>query len=145
ELRRIGKETVGGFVQDLLAGRDAADALADALRNIGGRLLDAGLDGLFGSIKIPGLASGTNYAPGGLALVGERGPELVNLPRGSQVIPNHKLGGGGVTVAPQINIDARGADAAGLARVEQQVARLRAELPATVVHTVRTAQKQRKL
>lgn len=37
-----------------------------------------------------GFASGTNFAPGGLALVGERGPELVNLPRGSQVIPNDK-------------------------------------------------------
>lgn len=36
-------------------------------------------------------ASGTNYAPGGLSLVGERGPELVNLPRGSQVIPNNKI------------------------------------------------------
>lgn len=41
---------------------------------------------------IPGFAGGTNFAPGGLALVGERGPELVNLPRGSQVIPNNKLG-----------------------------------------------------
>ena len=26
-------------------------------------------------------------APGGMALVGERGPELVNIPRGAQVIP----------------------------------------------------------
>lgn len=34
---------------------------------------------------IPGFASGTSYAPGGMALVGERGPELVNLPRGSRV------------------------------------------------------------
>jgi hypothetical protein len=30
-------------------------------------------------------ASGTNFAPGGVALVGERGPELVELPRGSRV------------------------------------------------------------
>ena len=30
-------------------------------------------------------ASGTAYAPGGVALVGERGPELVDLPRGSRV------------------------------------------------------------
>lgn len=30
-------------------------------------------------------ATGTNYAPGGVALVGERGPELVHLPRGSKV------------------------------------------------------------
>lgn len=34
---------------------------------------------------VPGFAMGTSYAPGGLALVGERGPELVNLPRGAQV------------------------------------------------------------
>lgn len=36
----------------------------------------------------PQYASGTNYAPGGYALVGERGPEIVDLPRGSKVYPN---------------------------------------------------------
>jgi predicted nucleic acid-binding Zn-ribbon protein len=36
----------------------------------------------------PKFATGTTFAPGGMALVGERGPELVNLPRGSQVIPS---------------------------------------------------------
>lgn len=41
------------------------------------------------------LAAGTNNFRGGLAMVGERGPEIVNLPRGSQVIPNHRLGRGG--------------------------------------------------
>jgi TP901 family phage tail tape measure protein len=30
-------------------------------------------------------ASGTTFAPGGIALVGEMGPELVNLPRGAEV------------------------------------------------------------
>lgn len=44
-------------------------------------------------------AVGTRNAPGGLALVGERGPELVNLPGGSQVIPatqtSQMLGGMG--------------------------------------------------
>lgn len=34
---------------------------------------------------IPAFRRGTKFAPGGLALVGEGGPELVNLPRGSQV------------------------------------------------------------
>lgn len=33
-------------------------------------------------------AVGTNFHPGGLAWVGERGPELVNLPRGAQVLNN---------------------------------------------------------
>lgn len=41
--------------------------------------------------SLPKFAEGTNYAPGGMAIVGERGPELVNLPRGSEVIPNHVL------------------------------------------------------
>lgn len=40
-----------------------------------------------------GFASGTDSAPGGMALVGEKGPEIVNLPRGSQVIPNHAIKG----------------------------------------------------
>lgn len=30
-------------------------------------------------------AAGTNYHPGGIALLGEEGPELVNLPKGSKV------------------------------------------------------------
>lgn len=50
---------------------------------------------LAGALGIPGFASGTNFAPGGMAIVGERGPELVNLPRGSQVVPNHELRGFG--------------------------------------------------
>ena len=38
--------------------------------------------------SIPSYADGTNYHAGGMALVGERGPEIVNLPRGSQVRPS---------------------------------------------------------
>ncbi len=66
----------------------------------GGGGLFSWLGGLFGggsqwnlakSGKITGLfANGTNYAPGGLAVVGEQGPEILNLPQGSQVIPNGK-------------------------------------------------------
>lgn len=41
-----------------------------------------------------GLAGGTPNWRGGPALVGERGPEIVNLPRGAEVIPNHQIGGG---------------------------------------------------
>lgn len=38
--------------------------------------------------SVPGYAGGTNFHPGGLALVGERGPELVSMPRGSRVHSN---------------------------------------------------------
>lgn len=43
-----------------------------------------------GQNKIPKHATGTMFAPGGLSLVGENGPELLNLPRGSQVFNNHE-------------------------------------------------------
>lgn len=38
-----------------------------------------------------GLAGGTDNWQGGLTWVGERGKELVSLPKGSQVTPNHEL------------------------------------------------------
>lgn len=39
----------------------------------------------------PAYARGTNYSQGGAAIVGENGPEVVNMPEGSQVIPTHLL------------------------------------------------------
>ena len=46
--------------------------------------------GLLGDVAsfLPHYAAGTNDALGGPSLVGERGPEIVNLPKGSQVVPN---------------------------------------------------------
>ena len=46
-----------------------------------------------GGIGGRAFAEGTSFAPGGLSLVGERGPELVNLPRGSQVFTNEESRG----------------------------------------------------
>lgn len=65
--------------------------------------------------SIPRNARGTSYFPGGLSLVGEEGPELVNLPRGSQVFSNSRTqsllkgmgsGSAGISVnySPQITI-----------------------------------------
>ncbi|AMM84820.1 phage tail tape measure protein [Martelella sp. AD-3] len=53
-----------------------------------GGLLDGGLLGGF----LPAHATGTNFTQGGMALVGERGPEILKLPRGGEIIPNHRLG-----------------------------------------------------
>ena len=54
-----------------------------------------------------GHAMGTNYARGGLTLVGERGPELIALPRGSEVMNNRDtrslLSGGSGQVNITIN------------------------------------------
>ncbi len=52
---------------------------------------------------VPGFASGVRNFGGGLALVGERGPELLNLPGGSDVIPSGAtrglLSGGGTSIS----------------------------------------------
>ena len=44
-----------------------------------------------------GYAQGTLSAPGGWAMVGERGPEMVRLPSASKVIPNHQMAKAGAT------------------------------------------------
>jgi len=50
-----------------------------------------------GSTRLQGNAVGTDFWQGGPTWVGEQGPEIVNLPRGSQVIPNNKAVSAGTT------------------------------------------------
>ena len=174
EIRDIGRDALGGFVSDLLDGKSAADALSDALKRVGDRLLNSGLDALFGTggsggglgifgalfgggssgasdpwsgLRLPGFASGTSNAPGGLALVGERGPEIVNLPKGSQVIPNapsmKALGRGGavnVTYAPQNNFQGTSEE---LAQFRREQLKDKQEFSARVIATVRKANDSR--
>lgn len=116
-----------------------ASVAADAFKKfgilgfIGAAVAGGAVVGLFNklvsSIKLPGFAQGTDFAPGGLALVGERGPELINLPRGSQVIPNPRLaqlaqGGNNVTVGGTFRI--QGTDlVVVLERAQQEAKRIR--------------------
>jgi hypothetical protein len=60
-------------------------------------------------IDVPHFAGGVQGFGGGVALVGERGPELVRLPRGVDVIPNHQLLGdaGGAQVVIPVLLDGR--------------------------------------
>ena len=71
-----------------------------------------------------GQAAGGQMTHGGLSWVGERGPELLNLPTGAQVIPLGKIpsGGGGNTIT--INVSA-GMGADGAAIGEQIVTAIR--------------------
>lgn len=43
--------------------------------------------------QLPAFASGGVMPFSGAAIVGERGPEIVNLPAGSNITPNHMIGG----------------------------------------------------
>lgn len=71
----------------------------DILSSVIGLGVQLGQAGAFGKNvqtklnNVPAYATGTNFHPGGIALVGERGPELVDLPRGARVTPNNELGG----------------------------------------------------
>ncbi|QNQ40579.1 phage tail tape measure protein [Brucella intermedia] len=118
ELNDMGREFAGTLVSGLLSGADASDVLADALGRLADRFLNSGLDALFGGggggiggllgglfgggssffPSAPGIglyARGSTFTPEGAAIVGEQGPELVHLPRGSKVTPNHMLGQSG--------------------------------------------------
>lgn len=69
--------------------RAMANGVIDAINN-----LINGFNNIAGSLHLPTIpliphfAMGTNYAPGGMAVVGEEGPEIMYVPRGAQIIPN---------------------------------------------------------
>jgi hypothetical protein len=155
-LDRITDKLLGDVMDAIFKVGNAGGGSGSLLGTIFGGLFGGGSQ--FGIASAGGIglyADGTASARAGLAMVGEEGPELVRFKGGEKVIPNHQLrgvndngrSGQGISVsAPvEINIDATGADAAGLARVERQLASLKAELPNQIVSTVQNAQKRRGL
>ena len=92
-----------------LSGAIRGGGFLDILGAVIGLGLQLGQAGLFGgkvqtnlNKAIPAHANGTNFAPGGLSLVGERGPELVNLPRGAGVMSNRELRSLGGSTSVQV-------------------------------------------
>jgi phage-related protein len=85
--------------------------IIDFFANLGGKIVNAiGDIPVIGSIihliggAIPGLAAGGTVTRGGATWVGERGPELLNLPGGSNVVPLPRAGGGGTVVNVTVNV-----------------------------------------
>lgn len=112
------------------------DRAADGSRS--GGLLSGLFDGIGNN------ANGTDYWKGGLTWVGERGPEIVNLPRGAGVIPNHDLRGAGYAmrstptiIAPLMQLSA-GSDVVS----RDWVAGLNAQLKAVQKSAVNDALRQ---
>ncbi len=64
----------------------------------------------------PTYAGGTDYHPGGLAVVGEEGPELVNLPRGTSVTPANQTKRmlGGATSVGSANMSSQVGSSVGM-------------------------------
>ena len=107
--------------------RDIVSAAQSAFSMIGKVTGAAGkIGGAIGKIGglIPGHAKGTSYSRGGLAVVGEQGPELVNLNRGSSVFSNSDtrsmLGQGGGPLIGEVHVHDN-ADIELLARRVQRV------------------------
>lgn len=99
-------------------------------------VMSSGLGAGTGGLSFPMFASGTSSAPGGMALVGEKGPELVRLPRGAQVYNNGQtrgmMGGSSVSVGDtSVNIYGN-ADEYGIAQVRQELAAHRKALSGIV-------------
>lgn len=92
------------------------------------------------ALSFPGFAAGTNFAPGGPAIVGEDGPELLDLPRGSRVTPNAEtmrmLSGSSVMQTVNIHVDGVATDEV-VGRIRDETMRgfqqLRNEIPGRAV------------
>ena len=83
---KTARQAIGDLLKSL-ADMFASNAFKMLFTNMFGGSSESGTGfwGSMGSLFGGAFANGTPYAPGGLSLVGERGPELVNLPRGSRV------------------------------------------------------------
>ncbi len=120
-LSRLGRSAQSALF-DLATGTmswgDALDSLRNSLSQVITQIAEAsfnkGVQGIFGALgtaifgEIGQNAQGTSNWRGGLTWVGEEGPEIVNLPRGSQIFDAEtsagmaEAGGGQVSVVVRI-------------------------------------------
>jgi len=161
-------------VMDAITGaKSLGEALRGLAKQFGSMLLSRGMDqlfqpstggdkgGLLGGIfkSIGGLfrATGGPVVKGQPYIVGENRPEMFVPDQNGKIVPrvptmpqfpdaSQMRGSSGAVSAPvSISIDATGADAAGLARVQQEIAALKSSLPSAIVETVKDAYRRRKL
>ena len=139
----MGKRILQMLLQEMLV-LAAVNPLKNALFDSGLPTLGDGggflgfLGGIFGN------ASGTEWSSGGWRRVGEFGEELVRLPRGAQVMNAGRTRqadrtGAARPISISYQIDATGADAAGLRRVEDAIERLNSSIEARSVSAVMQA------
>jgi hypothetical protein len=139
--RQLGMTFTSAFENAVIYGKNLSDVLKaieqDILRIMirqtittpMAAAISTGLSGMFGG----GMAEGGTVSAGMSYLVGERGPEMLTMGASSGMItPND---GGGDTYY----VDARGADAAAVARIEATVRSLNASIEYRAVGAVQRA------
>jgi len=145
----VGSAVSTAFADAIVEGKKLNEVLDSLVKTLLKASINTTIGAIFKGITPGGsfgFAGGTNFAPGGMALVGEQGPELVNLPRGSQVIPNDALrggmgGSGQIVYSPAI--DARGASVEAVARLAQIMEQDRASFATRTVATIQQARRAR--
>jgi len=88
------------------AAAKAADVLSGGILSASMGASGPGGGGVLGLIGLGANANGTNDWRGGPTVVGERGREIVNLPKGSQVIPNDRTNNALKGMQPNVNVAA---------------------------------------
>ncbi|WP_196258564.1 hypothetical protein [Pelagibacterium limicola] len=171
EWRDVSKSAMRSFIDDLKESKTAAEALGNALEQVGNHLLTLGLNSLFGTGgtdfgllgKLFGFAGGgytgrgSKHQPAGIVHKGEyvfskeatqkagvgnldalhrslKGYAEGGLVGGGLALPAlpAPAPGGGVSVTYAPQIDARGADVAAVARIEQVLQRNQVEFEGRV-------------
>jgi hypothetical protein len=133
--KTLGSKILNGMVEGMKSVSGFMGGLITAVKNAINSALHLPLSVNFdkGPIHIhatviPALARGTRNFGGGMALVGEEGPEIVTMPRGSRVYPHGTaptgMGGGGDVY---VTVNASGlVDPGTMARkIEEELAKIR--------------------
>jgi hypothetical protein len=156
--QQVGSALSTAFADAIVEGKSLNDVMTSLIKTLEKAAINALVMNLFtpgaggalspvlSSLGIGHAAGGADNWRGGPLVVGENGPELVNLPRGSQVIPNDAArnmtgGGGAITYAPAI--DARGASVEAVARLAQIMEADRASFASRTVATIQMARRGR--
>lgn len=151
EFSQSWENALGNLIRNIDQGKDAVKAfIVEALKMAAIRGISKILGGSswWSAPLIGANAMGTDNWRGGLSWVGEKGPELVNLPMGAQVIPNNKIGsvgGGGMSFTYAPVIDAKGASLAAVQELEQRMQADAASFNSKVEAAVRKAKTGRRL
>lgn len=128
-LKEAGKSVMNALLNGLSGSVDFVGNIADKIWDAVKGMLNGAIDKINAALEfeidipgpnisvnikdIPHLARGTNFHRGGVALVGEEGPELVNIPRGASVLSAPRtaalaagLGGAAVPAIGTVNVQA---------------------------------------